>query len=109
MSRLSGLEDRALFKKEMREAGFVDIRIEPMTHGEAVEDVDRFWSETVRAMAPITCSSAIGREDWTKIQPTALALRVPSRLAHGIVVDGLSGGCAKGVSSRVENRSFRQR
>ena len=31
--RLSGLEDRAVFEDELREAGFTDIRIEAVTHG----------------------------------------------------------------------------
>ena len=31
--RLSGLEDRAVFEAEMREAGFTDIRVEAVTHG----------------------------------------------------------------------------
>ena len=57
----------------MREAGFVDVRIEPVTHGVAVEDVDRFWSETVRAMAPITLLKRnSSSEDWAKIEATAL-------------------------------------
>ena len=82
MSRLSGLEDRALFEKEMREAGFVDIRIEPMTHAIAVEDVDRFWGETVRAMAPITLLKRnSGPEDWAKIETRAL-----DRLRHALPV-----------------------
>ena len=73
VSRLSGLEDRDLFEREMREAGFVDVRIELVTHGEAVEDVDRFWSETVRAMAPITLlKHNSSSEDWAKIEATAL-------------------------------------
>jgi ubiquinone/menaquinone biosynthesis C-methylase UbiE len=73
VSRLSGLEDRDLFESEMRAGGFTDIRIEPVTHGMAVENVDQFWDETVRAMAPVTLlkrnSSA---EEWRLIETQAL-------------------------------------
>ena len=47
--RLSGLEDRAVFEAEMREAGFADVRIEAVTHGLAVESVDQFWRDMVAA------------------------------------------------------------
>ncbi len=66
----------------MREAGFVDVRIEPVTHGVAVEDVDRFWSETVGAMAPITLLKRnSSSEDWAKTRrrrSTACAVPYPT-------------------------------
>jgi SAM-dependent methyltransferase len=73
MGRLSGLEDRDLFETEMRAAGFADIHIEPVTHGLEVDDVDRFWEETVRAMAPITLlKHNSSSEEWTRIEARAL-------------------------------------
>jgi SAM-dependent methyltransferase len=73
MGRLSGLEDRNLFETEMRAAGFTDIRIEPVTHGVVVEDIDGFWSETVRGMTPITLLKRnSSREEWAKIEAKAL-------------------------------------
>ena len=58
MSRLSGLEDRALFEKEMREAGFVDIRIEPMTHAIAVETSTGSGARRCAPWRRSRCSSA---------------------------------------------------
>jgi ubiquinone/menaquinone biosynthesis C-methylase UbiE len=72
-ARLSGLEDRDLFEREMRDAGFVDVRIEPVTHSETVHDVDRFWGDLVRAMAPITLMKhQVSEADWAVIEKRAL-------------------------------------
>jgi hypothetical protein len=57
----------------MRAAGFIDIRIEPVTHGVMVEDVDRFWGDTVRAMAPVTLLKRNSTaEEWNRIEMRAL-------------------------------------
>jgi hypothetical protein len=73
MNGLSGLEDRDVFEREMRAAGFADIRIEAVTHAVAVDDVDRFWNETVRATAPITLLKRNSTaEEWSRIETRAL-------------------------------------
>jgi SAM-dependent methyltransferase len=73
MGRLSGLEDRDLFETEMRAAGFTDIHIRPVTHGVTVDDVNRFWEETVRAMAPITLLKRNSTAtEWKQIELRAL-------------------------------------
>lgn len=70
---LSGLEDPAVFEAEMREAGFIDIRIEAVAYGMKVEDVARFWDDSVRAMAPLTLMKRnSGAEEWAKIERRAL-------------------------------------
>jgi ubiquinone/menaquinone biosynthesis C-methylase UbiE len=71
--RLSGLEDRAVFESEMHEAGFGDIRIEAVTQGLVVENIDRFWRDTVRGMAPLTLMKHhASREEWSAIESPAL-------------------------------------
>ena len=71
--RLSGLEDRAVFEAEMREAGFGDIRIEAVTHGLEVDNVDRFWRDTVRGMAPLTLMKHhASPKEWSAIESRAL-------------------------------------
>jgi ubiquinone/menaquinone biosynthesis C-methylase UbiE len=71
--RLSALEDPDLFERELRDAGFVDIRIEPVTHSETVHDVGQFWDEMTRAMAPITLMKHQASEaDWAVIEKRAL-------------------------------------
>ena len=71
--RPSGLEDKAIFEAEMREAGFADIRIEAVTHGVAVENVEQFWHDTVRGTAPIALMKQhAGEEEWSAIEKRAL-------------------------------------
>ena len=60
---------RMLFEAEMREAGFIDIRIEPVTHGMTVEDVDRFWRDTLRAHGSGHAAEAsFQQRDWATIE-----------------------------------------
>jgi hypothetical protein len=51
-----------------------------VTHGLEINDVDAFWQDMVRGMAPVTMlkhqSSA---EDWSRIERRALG-----RLTHGL-------------------------
>ena len=57
----------------MREAGFGDIRIEAVTHGLEVDNVDRFWRDTVRGMAPLTLMKHhASRKEWSAIESRAL-------------------------------------
>jgi SAM-dependent methyltransferase len=71
--RLSGLEDRALFEAELRQAGFADIRIEAVAHGLPVENIERFWQDTVRGTAPITMwKHSTGAEEWQAIERCAI-------------------------------------
>jgi ubiquinone/menaquinone biosynthesis C-methylase UbiE len=73
MSRFSGLEDKAIFEAEMREAGFADVRIEAVTHGMTVENIEQFWGDTVRCTAPIALMKRHASEDeWSTIEKRAL-------------------------------------
>ena len=70
---LSTLEDRDVFEAEMHAAGFADIRIEAVTHGFDVDDVERFWDDIVRAMAPVTMMKHNSSPtEWSKIEGRAL-------------------------------------
>jgi ubiquinone/menaquinone biosynthesis C-methylase UbiE len=72
-SRLSGLEDKAIFEAEMREAGFADVRIEAVTHGISVENVEQFWYDTVRGTAPIALMKRhVSEDEWSAIEKRAL-------------------------------------
>ena len=76
--RLPGLEDRAVFEAELREAGFTDIRVEAVTHGLAVESVDQFWRDMVEGTAPITLMKHhASQAEWSMTEERALkSLRV---------------------------------
>ena len=44
-----------------------------MTHGVGVDNVDRFWRDTVRGMAPITLMKQhASAEEWSAIESRAL-------------------------------------
>jgi SAM-dependent methyltransferase len=71
--RASGLEDRAIFEAEMCEAGFADVRIEAVTHGITVENVEQFWRDTVRGTPPIALMKRHASEDeWSATESVAL-------------------------------------
>jgi ubiquinone/menaquinone biosynthesis C-methylase UbiE len=73
ISRLSGLEDKAIFEAEMREAGFADVHIEAVTHGVSVESVEQFWHNTVRGTAPIALMKRhASADEWSAIEKRAL-------------------------------------
>jgi ubiquinone/menaquinone biosynthesis C-methylase UbiE len=85
--RLFGLEDRAVFTAEMREAGFADITIEEVTHGLMIHDVDQFWNDTVRGVAPITLSKhRASAEEWSAIEHRAIG-RIRQTLAGRLPVE----------------------
>ena len=70
---LSGLEDKEIFENEMRAAGFADVRIEAVTHGVVVENVEQFWHDTVRGTAPIALMKRhAGADEWAAIEQRAL-------------------------------------
>ena len=53
----------------MREAGFGDVRIAPVTHGLVVDNVDQFWRDMVRGTAPITLMKHhASRQEWGAIE-----------------------------------------
>ncbi len=69
----SGLEDPSIFEAELRLAGFADIRVEAVTHGLPVDDVETFWHGMVRGTAPIAAwKHHTGAEEWAAIERQAL-------------------------------------
>ena len=84
--RPPGLEDRAVFEAELREAGFTDIRVEAVTHGLAVESVDQFWRDMVEGTAPITLMKHhASQAEWSMTEERALkgfASRCPDCRPH---------------------------
>lgn len=56
----------------MKDAGFADVRVEPVSHAVTVTTVAAFWRDMERGVAPIALlkrkSSA---EEWALIEETA--------------------------------------
>lgn len=69
----SGLEDPIVFEREMKEAGFVDIRVEPVGHPMTVTDIDSFWHNMVRGVVPIALlKRKSSTEEWARMEAAAV-------------------------------------
>ncbi len=72
-SAKSGLEDPSVFEQEMKEAGFVDLRVEPVSHAMTVSDVGSFWHGMVRGVVPIALLKRNSRPgEWARIEAAAI-------------------------------------
>lgn len=61
------LENPALFREEMEQAGFRDVEVKPFTNEVPVESAERYWDVTVRASAPLALlKQRLGAEEWTR-------------------------------------------
>lgn len=87
-SSASGLEDPAVLEREMEEAGFADVRVEPVSHAMKVTTVQGFWRNMVRGVVPIALlRQRSSVEEWARIEQAAMehisgALpRLPAELA----------------------------
>jgi SAM-dependent methyltransferase len=71
---LLSLENPELFEKEMKEAGFVDVTIEPYEHFvPQVKTADDFWTVMTRSGAPcVLMRRRLGEEEWTRRSHLAL-------------------------------------
>lgn len=69
------LENAELFEKEMSEAGFVDVAVEPYEHFIAPEGTaDDFWEMMTRSAAPcVMMRKRVGEEEWARRAEIALA------------------------------------
>ncbi len=67
-----GLEDPSVFEQEMKEAGFVDVRVEPVSHAMTVDDVRSFWHGMVRGVVPIALlKRKSDAEEWARLEAAA--------------------------------------
>jgi len=68
-----GLDDPAVLEREMTEAGFVEVRVEPVCHALAVTNIDSFWHGMVRGTAPIALlRHKSSTDEWARIEAAAL-------------------------------------
>lgn len=68
-----GLEDPVVFEREMKEAGFVDVRVEPVSHAMTVNDVESFWHGMVRGVVPIALLKRKSKPDeWARLEAAAI-------------------------------------
>nr|WP_244743514.1 class I SAM-dependent methyltransferase [Mesorhizobium sp. L-8-10] len=69
-----GLEDPAVLEREMTEAGFMEVRVEPVSHAMTVTDVESFWHGMVRGVAPIALlKHKSSPRQWARTEAAAKA------------------------------------
>nr|WP_244846638.1 class I SAM-dependent methyltransferase [Mesorhizobium sp. L-8-3] len=69
-----GLENPAVLEREMTEAGFMDVRVEPVSHAMTVTDVESFWHGMVRGVAPIALlKHKASPRQWARTEAAAKA------------------------------------
>ncbi len=62
---VTGLDDKEIFRRELQEAGFSDIKIESIRHSFPVESAEKFWESMVRGSAPITMmKKKLPEDEW---------------------------------------------
>lgn len=82
---LLNLENPELFREEMVQAGFTDVRIEPFTYAVPIESPEAYWDATIRASAPLVLlKERLGPDEWARQE----------RLAKDYVASVVSGPCA---------------
>lgn len=70
---VKGLDDLETFYREMEGAGFVNVQIEPVTHGFPVADIKTFWQSMVDGSAPITMmKKQKSPEEWAEKEQESL-------------------------------------
>lgn len=69
----SGPEDPAVLEREMRQAGFVAIRVEAVSHTMTVTSIGTFWRGMARGVAPIALLRQQSSPDaWARIEAAAV-------------------------------------
>jgi ubiquinone/menaquinone biosynthesis C-methylase UbiE len=65
---LLSLENAELFEKELQDAGFVDVTVEPYEHFVTnVESADDYWEVMTRSGAPcVMMRKRVGEEEWAR-------------------------------------------
>jgi len=70
---ISSLENPEVFRQEMLDAGFRDVKIQCVTKAFPVESIDSFWIDMVRGSAPIQMlKNGMGEALWREKEKLAL-------------------------------------
>lgn len=72
-SDINSLENPKVFERELVEAGFKDVRVEPVEHPIEVYRVEDFWQDMVRGSAPLALlRRKLGEANWSEQEKIAL-------------------------------------
>jgi ubiquinone/menaquinone biosynthesis C-methylase UbiE len=63
-SPIRGLDDAAVFRSELCEAGFQDVSVQPLSHDLVVTSVEELWDESVRGAVPIVLLKKKLADEW---------------------------------------------
>jgi ubiquinone/menaquinone biosynthesis C-methylase UbiE len=70
---ITSLENPEVFERELRDAGFQDVRVEAVEHGLEAPSVEAFWQEIVRGAAPMALlRRKLGEPEWARQEQVAL-------------------------------------
>ncbi|MEY2936700.1 MAG: Demethylmenaquinone methyltransferase, partial [Pseudomonadota bacterium] len=73
-TNLLNLENPELFERELKQAGFRDVRVEPHTHSMEVRDPSAWWESLVRGGAPMALlKQRLGPAEWERQSQLAQA------------------------------------
>jgi ubiquinone/menaquinone biosynthesis C-methylase UbiE len=82
VTNLLNLENPEVFVRELTQAGFRDVRVEPHTHAVEVQDPAIWWETLVRASAPLAMlKQRLGPVEWERQEGLAkayLAEQIPT-------------------------------
>ncbi len=68
------LENPEVFARELTDAGFEGVSVQPYTHSISVDDVDTFWGAMVRSSAPLALlKKQLGDVEWLRQSELARA------------------------------------
>ncbi len=84
---ITSLENPEVFERELRDAGFSEVKVEAVEHFLEVQSADEFWQELVRGAAPMALlRQKLGEPEWARQEAIALdylrkeLAEVPTRL-----------------------------
>jgi len=70
---VASMENPQVFRQEMLDAGFKDVKIEGVSKGFPVESISAFWDAMVKGSAPIQMlKNGMGEEAWKEKEKLAL-------------------------------------
>lgn len=72
-SPIRGLDDPEVFRQELTSAGFLDVRIEAVSHDLVVTSVEQIWDESVRGSVPIVLLKKKLGDEWPTASKKVLA------------------------------------
>lgn len=70
---ITSLENPEVFERELRDAGFSEVKVDAVEHAMEVHSAEEFWQELVRGAAPMALlRQKLGEPEWARQEEIAL-------------------------------------